>query len=73
MPRPLPISGKSLLVRGPRLDIREGTSHTPRHRCDRNLPSLADAVACYERTGYQAAKDIGRRFRMAILVTRPKG
>ena len=37
-------------------DVREGTSH-PRIVVI-EFASLADAVACYESDGYQAAKDI---------------
>ena len=56
MPNPLPISGQSSWSGGAAPDIREGSSH-PRVVVI-EFASLADAVACYESAGYQAAKDI---------------
>jgi len=54
--KPFADFGAKFLVRGAPPDIREGTSH-PRIVVI-EFASLADAVACYESEGYQAAKDI---------------
>ncbi len=53
---PFATYGAKFLVRGATPDVREGTTR-PRIVVI-EFASLADAVACYESDGYQAAKDI---------------
>lgn len=54
--KPFADFGARFLVRGGTQQIREGVAHARTVVIE--FPSYADAVACYESPGYQAAKDI---------------
>ena len=58
--KPFAEYGAKFLVRGGTQQVREGTANSRTVVIE--FPSYADAVACYESPGYQAAKDI----RMAV-------
>lgn len=64
--KPFADYGAKFLVRGAPADVREGSSR-PRIVVI-EFPSLADAVACYESDGYQAAKDIRAKVSDGTLV-----
>lgn len=54
--KPFAEYGAKFLVRGGTQQVREGIGGTRAVVIE--FPSYADAVACYESAGYQAAKDI---------------
>lgn len=54
--KPFADFGARFLVRAGTQQIREGSAHGRTVVIE--FPSYADAVACYESPGYQAAKDI---------------
>ncbi len=54
--KPFAEYGAKFLVRGGTQQIREGAANSRTVVIE--FPSYADAVACYQSAGYQAAKDI---------------
>jgi len=54
--KPFADYGAKFLVRGGTQQVREGAAHARTVVIE--FPSYADAVACYESSGYQNAKDI---------------